>query len=250
MPKNVLNYDSIQDDHMDDLIRLAYKQADALETQEILENDVRELTPDEEELCRRAYRSFLQKVDVQKREEKKQKDIRQWKKRASRFVSTAACLVLLLGIATPIAIAKVEFIRVKVLQLLIDVQEKYTELSLVEDENASFIVPAEWQGDYYISYIPDGCVLDRIDPDINQAVYYQKGKMVIEFDERSADAEMNVDSEDAKITYGTVKGDIALIIEKADTLIAWSNGEKYFIVRTYLTKEETLKIAESLRRIH
>lgn len=250
MPKNVMNYDSIQDEHVDDLIRLAYKQADALETQEILENDVRELTPDEEELCRRAYRSFLQKVDVQKRIEKKQKDIWRWKKRTSRFVSAAACLVLLLGIATPIALAKVEFIRVKVLQLLIDVQEEYTELSLVEDTETSFNVPGDWRGEYYLSYIPEGYALSYIDPVYDEVIYNYNDTMSIEYHECSIGDTVNVDSENANISYDFVHGEVALVIEKDDTVVTWSNGEKYFIVKTYLSREETLKIASSLHRIH
>lgn len=250
MPKNFLNYDSIQDDHMDDLIRLAYKQADALEAQEILENDVRELTPDEEELCRCAYRSFLKKIDVQKRIEKKQTDIRQWRKRASRFVSTAACLVLLLGITTPIAIAKVEFFRVKVLQLLIKVQEEYTELSLVEDTETSFNVPGDWKGEYYLSYIPEGYVLRYIDPVYDEVIYKYNDTISIEFHECSIGDTANVDSENAIISYDYVHGEVALVIEKDDTVVIWSNGEKYFIVKTYLSREETLRIANSLHKIH
>lgn len=250
MLKNNLNYDSIQDDHLDDLIRLAYKQADALETREILEKDVRALTPDEEALCRRAYERFQQKADAKDRAEKKQANIRQWKKRTMRFVTTAACLVLILGIATPIAIAKVEFIRVKVLQLLMNEQEEYTELSLVEDEDASFDVPGDWRGEYYLSYIPEGYALSYVDPVYDEVIYNYDDTTSIDFHECSIGDVANVDSEDANMSYDFVNGDVALVIEKDDTVVTWSNGEKYFIIKTYLSKEETLKIAESLRRIH
>ena len=250
MAKNVLNYDSIQDDHMDDLIRLAYKQADALKTQEILENDIHELTPDEEELCRRAYKHFLQKVEVQDRIEKKQTNIRQWRKQASRFISTAACLVLLLGIAAPIAIAKVEFFRVKVLQLLINIHEEYTELSLVEDTDLSFNVPGNWRGEYYISYIPKGYVLSYIDPVYDEVVYTYNDTISIEFHECSIGDTANVDSENANISYDFIHGEVALVIEKDDTVVTWSNGEKYFIVKTCLSRRETLRIANSVFRIH
>lgn len=250
MLKNILNYDSIRDDHLDDLIRLAYKQADALETQEILENDVRTLTPDEEALCRRAYERFWQKADVQDRAEKKQTNISRWRKRASRFVGAAACLVLLLGIATPIAIAKVESIRVKVLQLLINVQEEYTELSLAEDTEASFDVPGDWRGEYYLSYIPEGYVLSYVDPVYNEVIYTYNDTISIDFHECSIGDVANVDSENADISYDFVNGDVALVIEKDDTVVTWSNGERYFIVKTYLSRGETLEIAESVRRIH
>ena len=36
MRRNRLNFDAIQDEHLDALLRLAYKQMDAMETQEML----------------------------------------------------------------------------------------------------------------------------------------------------------------------------------------------------------------------
>ena len=249
MPKNNLNYDSIQDDHLDALIRLAYKHADALETQEILEKDVHALTPAEEELCRRAYARFQQKTDAQERKARKQTSIGRWRKRASRLVGVAACLVLLLGVATPIAIAKVEFIRVQVLKLLINVQEKYTEFSLVEDREASFDVPAEWQGEYYPSYIPEGYTIDYIVPLFNEIIFVNAIEEKIMFYEYEMTEELNIDTENADISYNTVNGDVALVVVKDWISIIWSNGDKYFVIKTNLTMNETLKITNSLQRV-
>lgn len=249
MPKNKLNYDSIRDEHLDALIRLAYRQADALEAQEILEGDVRALNPEEEELCRRAYARFQQRVEAQDRADRRRASIGRWRRRASRFVGVAACVVLLLGIAAPIAIAKVDFIRVRVLQLLIDVQEEYTELSLVEDEAASFDVPMNWRGAYYPSYIPEGYELSDLDPLVNDVVYTNsKGERIV-FSECDQATETNIDSEDAVLSYDAVNGATALILEKNGTMISWSDGIKYFIVLTDIPKEESLKIANSVRRI-
>ena len=249
MRKNTLNYDSIQDEHLDEMIRLAYKYADGLETEEILKNDVHDLSREEEEACKNAYLSFQQKVEKLKQEEKKQSNISQWKKRASRLVGIAACLVLLLGVATPIAIARVESIRVKVLQLLINVQDKYTELKLVEDPGATFDVPADWRGDYYFSYIPEGYALYEIDPLIDRAYYRNIDGDAFSFSEFSQDQEISLDSEGAVISYEFISGNLALVIEKYGTTVTWSDGTKYFIVRSTQGKTDTLKIANSFRRI-
>ena len=74
----------------------------------------------------------------------------------SRLVLIGACVVLVIGIAAPIAIANIEAIRVRVMELLINIQDEYTEISMVENEEMAFDVPAAWRGEYYPSYIPDG----------------------------------------------------------------------------------------------
>lgn len=250
MPKNKLNYDSIQDEHLDMLIRLAYKQAAALEAQEILQSEVHTLTPEEEEICRRAYERFHQIIEERDRALKRQTNIRQLRKWARRFVGIAACLILLLGIATPIAIANVEVIRARVMQLLIKVQKEYTELSLTEDPDASFDVPADWEGEYFPSYIPEGYVLEGVYLPLNKVYYVDESGLRISFDECDADTYVSVDSEDAEISYSSVNGETAMIIKKYWTTVTWSNGYRYFIVSTQLSKEETMKIAESVLRIN
>ena len=113
MRKNRINYDSIQDAHLDHLIRLAYRQADALEARELLENAPRELSPEEEALCGRAYARFQEKARALEAEEKCRNHPQRWKRRLSRGIGIAACVVLLLGIAAPIAVARVEFTRTR-----------------------------------------------------------------------------------------------------------------------------------------
>lgn len=248
MRQNNLNYDSIQDEHLDGLIRLAYKYNVALETQDILET-MHQLSPEEEEICRRAYIRYREKANKIEKEEKKRSDQLLWKKRTSRFVSIAACMILLLGIATPIAIANVEFIRVKILQLLIDVQQEYTEIHLVEDYDASFDVPANWRGEYYPASIPEGYELCEINPFYNEVSFENSNGQRIVFSECSQDVETNLDSENAILSYSSVNGTTAFVIEKDRTIITWSDGIKYFIVETDMSKNDSLNIANSVRRI-
>ena len=122
-------------------------------------------------------------------------------------------------------------------------------LKLIEDEGASWDVPAEWRGEYYPSYISEGYVLTEIDPMVNKVIYNNTSGDILSFGEYSEDEEISLDSENATISYATVNGNNTLIIEKDDTTITWSNGEKYFIVRSKLSRNETLKISASVRRI-
>lgn len=267
MRNNDLNFDAIQEEHLDELIRLAYLQDDALEAQDVLEDGLRELSPEEEALCERAYARFREQAERLDRDARRQDGARRRRRWFSRAGLAAACLIILLGIAAPIAIAKVDFIRVRVLKLLINVEEEYTELSLVEDDEASFNVPAEWRGAYYPSYIPEGYYLWYLDDVDDQVIYHHPDDEygIVEFDEMSRDTKMNVDSEDAEISYDAVNGNSALVIKKGDksfvniygeddfvpgdVMVIWSNDEKYFLVRVRSSREEALRIARSVRRL-
>ena len=131
---NYNNYDDIQDRHMDTMIRLAYLQKEALETEDILK-EVEESDKENEQVHPDiAYQMFLDKLERETRKERKTKRLNEAKKAMSRLVLIGACVVLVIGIAAPIAIANIEAIRVRVMELLINIQDEYTEISMVENE--------------------------------------------------------------------------------------------------------------------
>ena len=124
---NYNNYDDIQDRHMDTMIRLAYLQKEALETEDILK-EVEESDKENEQVHPDiAYQMFLDKLERETRKERKTKRLNEAKKAMSRLVLIGACVVLVIGIAAPIAIANIEAIRVRVMELLINIQDEYTE---------------------------------------------------------------------------------------------------------------------------
>lgn len=121
--------------------------------------------------------------------------IRSGRKHAGRVVQIAACIVLLLGIATPIAIANVDSVRTKVLQLLISVQSDHTELSLVADEAVAFEVPEGWQGSYFPSYIPEGYNI-HVRPRWGQYIEYTNSNGdLLSFDECTGDSYADINRE-------------------------------------------------------
>ena len=145
---NYNNYDDIQDRHMDTMIRLAYLQKEALETEDILK-EVEESDKENEQVHPDiAYQMFLDKLERETRKERKTKRLNEAKKAMSRLVLIGACVVLVIGIAAPIAIANIEAIRVRVMELLINIQDEYTEISMVENEEMTFDVPVAWRGKY------------------------------------------------------------------------------------------------------
>ena len=138
---NYNNYDDIQDRHMDTMIRLAYLQKEALETEDILKEVEKSVKENEQVHPDIAYQMFLDKLESETRKERKTKRLNEAKKAMSRLVLIGACVVLVIGIAAPIAIANIEAIRVRVMELLINIQDEYTEISMVENEEMTFDVP-------------------------------------------------------------------------------------------------------------
>ena len=167
-----------------------------------------------------------------------------------RTISVAASLVILLAIATPFAVANISSIRVKVLQMLIRIEEDHAKLSLVEDEDASFDVPSGWQGDYYPTYIPDGYGVSNVIPYYATVEFSNTEGNVLTFNECSESDQYNIDSENALMSYEFINGQQVFTVESTyTTSVAWSNGRKLFVVDGAMAKDELLKIAESVQLI-
>lgn len=158
--------------------------------------------------------------------------------------------MLVMAIATPFAIAKVDVIRVKVMELLIGIKDDHTELSFVEDEDAAFEVPAGWKGAYYPAYIPDEYEFLELGKLYDSAIYTNQTGQLLAFTEYAQSSLVNVDSEGAVVSYEMVNGSDALVLEKDERIIiTWAGSEKYFVIEGYTTKDEALAMARSVRRI-
>lgn len=250
MNKNQQNFDEIQDQHLDAMLKLAFKQADALETQRILEKCEQTGCEVDEKSAAAAYDRFLDKLAGQEKQQRKQACTVKFRRGASRFIQAAACIVVILAIAAPVALANVEAIRVKVMQLLIDIQEDHTELSFVEDENAEFYVPENWKGRYYPSYIPEGFSLTEQSVLARWVRYQDKMGVDIMFSEYDENDAVNVNSENAELSYVEINGRNVFVIERDDMTIAtWALEDRYFVVETGLSKEEALNIVRNVKRI-
>ena len=178
-------------------------------------------------------------------------------------LTDAACVVLAVAVATPFAIANVEFIRSAVMKLLIriDWDEGVMQMNLVEDEGAAFDVPADWPGEYFPSYLPEGLEVTwkSYIPGYPCIEYTsESGERVINFSEMGENSTQVNGIEGAVISYMDINGQTAVVIEtehpenEADYYvgIAWDNGEKWFSVDTSgIPKEETIKIARSVKKI-
>ena len=166
----------------------------------------------------------------------------------------AAVLIVVISVAGGIALASSSAIRVRVMQLLMNVEKEYTSFELVEDIDASFDVPVEWGGEYYPSFIPDD--LDDLDifngfdhhsadiftADRTRNLYY------VEFGEGTS---MNLDTENATTSTISINGHIGWISVKNDWInIYWANERRFFLVSTKnIDEETTMRIANRVVRV-
>lgn len=251
----------LQEAHLDAMIKLAFDLDDAETTRRLLESPDPDLTPDEERLADEILTLALSRAEKEQKRSRQHDFARTARKVLPFVINTAACIILLLAMATPIALANSATFRSKVLQLIMELDEEKGEayFSLVQDEDASFDVPEGWRGNYFPSYIPDGFTIYDWDPDFAAAFieYRNESANQLFFSEYSNGAGVVTGTDNAEMKEIDINGNPAYLIDgiasdgKTHTVnIFWQNETNWFGVVTYgLSTDEALQVARSVRRI-
>lgn len=172
-----------------------------------------------------------------------------------KAIQVAAIFIACISIAGGIALATNDTVRVYVMELITTMSDEYTSLKLVEDEEASFDVPADWQGTSYPSFIPSNLRFSSVvSYEENNSVEYMNvvtGNIQLTFSELGHNAEANLDTESASVRTVMIHDYLGfLAIKKEQVNIYWSDGLNYFILTTYdLPQEDAITVAESVRHI-
>ncbi|MCI6377970.1 MAG: DUF4367 domain-containing protein [Clostridiales bacterium] len=172
-----------------------------------------------------------------------------------RAFQLAAIVIACISIVGSIALATNKTARVYVMKLIAIMSDEYTSLKLVEDEEASFDVPAGWQGKNYPSYLPaDLQVLSIHSYADYHSVAYQSAEnstVQLDFSELGSGAETNIDTEDATVCAIMIRDYPGfLVMKKEDTSLYWSDGQSYFLLFAQnIDKDVLLEIAESVKMI-
>ncbi len=171
------------------------------------------------------------------------------------FAQITAIVFTVFALTVSIALATSHTIRVRVIQMLINIEEQYTEIELVEDEKASFDIPAEWNGNYYLTQVPTNLEIVNIQTmDQSSLVEYADSEtkmIVLRFQEFDESSKINVDTEDSilsKVVINDQEGHMS--IKGTTTQLFWTNGYKCFVLTSKnMSQEEVLIIAESIHFI-
>ena len=238
----------ILDAHLDSILTLAFMYEDLLLANEAEEESKRDYSVTEITVFQETFALTKTKYIETCKRVSHEIHNRIIRKTISKMGKIGAAILLMISLLAPIAIANVEYIRVRVMKLLISIQEDHTEISLREDVALSYDVPAKWEGNYYPSYIPDGYKISSLQTVFWSVEYVNNEDRYITFEEYTEEWEISADSENAQITYTQINGNIAMIIEKERYQVIWSNGEHYFVVAAD-DIEVAKKVANSVRRI-
>lgn len=172
-----------------------------------------------------------------------------------RIGQAVAVMIAVLSISLSVAAATIHTVRVRVLEFLVHIEEQYTELSLRENPARSFDLPADWEGDYYPSILPEGFIVSNIHNGTGSSsidfVSPDDKKIGIYFSEHTENSFTNLDTEESQLFAEIVNGVPGIVSAKPGKVsISWSRDGKYFVlICDGLSKEEAMKIANSVIRV-
>lgn len=163
-------------------------------------------------------------------------------------VVTAALLLFFIGLTT--AVATVRPVRLRVLDFIARIEENHSTISLANDIDYA-VVPSEWKGKYYPSYIPVGFAFSHIDEFYNSVYYISDDDQVLQFHELEDSEYSNVDIDEESALDITINGYYGIVMtDNKNTTITWCIDDTYLDLYYSGNLDEAKRIAESVQLIN
>jgi len=167
---------------------------------------------------------------------------------------TGIFLLILLGSFT-IMVASVQALRVKALNIILNIENQYTRIQ-TKDKNNSYAklvdkqVLQDWSG-YVPNYVPHGFIIDKTKENgIVNVIYYKNEQgHTIEFTQYiTSNTDLRIDTEGAKVQNILIHSNDALLSEEQEIVsIVWKVDYLFSLIGE-ADKEEMIKMAESITR--
>nr|WP_255654578.1 DUF4367 domain-containing protein [Cohnella sp. REN36] len=151
----------------------------------------------------------------------------------------------------------VEALRVRILNLIIHVENEYTEIRFGEDlqEKTEPQFKIEWDNAYVPTRVPKGYKIANItEHQTMKMIEYvnDNDKGYILFQQNSDKGGMNIDTEDAdEWDTTTIQGEDGLVIRENNRVtVVWQKQDQMFLIigeSSSLTKNELINMAESVK---
>jgi len=177
-------------------------------------------------------------------------------KKALRFSYPRLVAVLIfLVVAIFTASLTVDAVRIKVLNLFIQIKEEYADIRMGQDPQQSEDQNVPLNGDNVMpTEIPSGYHLTATTDFQNMRIvqYENERKENILFQSNNENSSMSVDTEDAdEVTHMIIQGETGLVIRKQGrTSVVWRKGNQLLSIigsSSNLSKEALIKMAESVQ---
>lgn len=245
----------LEDEYMDDLIRLAVKRERMRETEEILKLSREPVTPEEESRLDRIWSQALAGMDEINNRKKKESRNRTMRSVLVNFSRVAACLAVLIMIGAGFAVATNSTFRSAVYRLFVteDTENNVIYMNFMKDPEAAFDVPEKWLGVYFPTAIPEDLTfLDAFEDPMMPCIEYtgNDGRYLYFSESFESAGAYSKGSNDREIQ---INGYTVYIIEKQEPTsieVSWATDDRCFTLNTHnMTWDETQGIIESVRRI-
>ena len=164
-----------------------------------------------------------------------------------RTVCVAAAIILLAASCIGSAMATVHMVQTGLLKLDVRSYPQRTSYELVLGD-VTVDVPAQWSGDFYPTYIPDGFEFDSCY--YCTVCYTDSNGKAMSFSEETYGSQTNLDTENAVLSSVDVNGTEATLIEKEGwTAVVWTDSNRLFVVEMDGGKDEVMNVAASVTMI-
>lgn len=165
----------------------------------------------------------------------------------SKCIRVLAVALLLVIVSVGSAFATVHMIQIGLLKLDVQTYQERTSYGL-QPSGETLDVPAEWEGSFYPTYIPEGFALH--DCVSMEAEYRTAKNETLTFGEYAYGARVSLDTENASVSTVQVNGAEATLVEKNDWVaVVWNANNRLFVVDMDGNTEEVLKVAASVTMI-
>ncbi|MDW7662676.1 MAG: DUF4367 domain-containing protein [Bacillota bacterium] len=185
------------------------------------------------------YNKQLKKLD-QKRK------FRAWYQLLSKRV---AIFIAIAMVGIFVTTMSVEAFRIRLFNIVTEVTDKYTKVSIVESDNG--LEPQiDWDTYYAPEYIPEGYNYsnNEIFGEIKIIFYSDTSGREIQFSQTPVNPEYQIDSEDAVVTEVIINAEKGILAQKEGLLtLIWTTDEKTFHIIGEMESDEIIKMAESLK---
>lgn len=198
------------------------------------------------------YSEAAQKRALKLIERKLNKQLRKRfiRKTLPHTIQVVAITLLLFFIGLTTAVATVRPVRLRILDFIAQIEENYSAVSLVFNENEEIVVPDEWKGKYYLYYIPEEFEFSRIDELFNIAFYATTDDRALQFSEYEDTiySNINIDQENAFDISINGNSGIAMTSEEG-TKITWCVDDAYLYLYFSGDLDTAKLIASNVKRI-
>ncbi len=218
-----------------------------------LDNTLHYIAPiAEEELMKEFNSRFNGNIEFSKEHEGKIQKLfkterkKQFSSQATLILKRIAIIFIIISVVSTISILIVEAWRIKYLNFIIEVKDKYSDISLKE---VTFYNNSYKTEDIAFGYIPEGFLVEDTKITDNHLFiqFVNQNNLYFSLDVNSLDVNLSIDTENANLREILINDGKAVLVEKNnEKILVWNNDKHIFTLIGNIKTSEIIKIAENI----